>query len=135
MRLADDLDIAPDGKVYFSEATIRYGFEEWVVDALEGRGNGRIIRYDPATGHDADHRAQSPFRQRRVHGPRQQIGAVRGNLGLPDKPLLARGPESGHRSNSSSPIFPDIPTTSIAAPAEPIGWRWPARGRRPTISR
>jgi ribose transport system permease protein len=50
MRLADDLDIGPDGKVYFSEATIRYGFEEWVVDALEGRGNGRIIRYDPATG-------------------------------------------------------------------------------------
>jgi len=50
MRLADDLDIGPDGKVYFSEATIRYGFEEWVVDALEGRGNGRIIRYDPAAG-------------------------------------------------------------------------------------
>ena len=50
MRMPDDLDIAPDGKVYFSEATIRYGFEEWVVDALEGRGNGRIIRYDPATG-------------------------------------------------------------------------------------
>ena len=50
MRLADDLDIGPDGKVYFSEATIRYGFEEWVVDALEGRGNGRIIRYDPASG-------------------------------------------------------------------------------------
>jgi ribose transport system permease protein len=50
MRLADDLDIAPDGKVYFSEATIRYGFEEWVVDALEGRGNGRIIRYDPDSG-------------------------------------------------------------------------------------
>ena len=56
MRLADDLDIAPDGKIYFSEATIRYGFEEWVVDALEGRGNGRIIRYDPATRHDADDR-------------------------------------------------------------------------------
>jgi ribose transport system permease protein len=50
MRLADDLDIGPDGKVYFSEATVRYGFEEWVVDALEGRGNGRIIRYDPASG-------------------------------------------------------------------------------------
>ncbi len=50
MRLADDLDIGPDDRIYFSEATIRYGFEEWVVDALEGRGNGRIIRYDPATG-------------------------------------------------------------------------------------
>jgi ribose transport system permease protein len=50
MRLADDLDIGPDGRIYFSEATIRYGYEEWVVDALEGRGNGRMIRYDPATG-------------------------------------------------------------------------------------
>ena len=69
MRLADDLDIAPDGKIYFSEATIRYGFEEWVVDALEGRGNGRIIRYDPAAGDDADDPAQSSVRQRHVRRP------------------------------------------------------------------
>lgn len=50
LKLADDLDIAPDGKIYFSEATIRYEMEEWPVDALEGRGNGRIICYDPSTG-------------------------------------------------------------------------------------
>ncbi|WP_221794114.1 ABC transporter permease [Aquisediminimonas sediminicola] len=50
LRLADDLDIAPDGKVYFSEATIRYDMHDWIVDALEGRGNGRIIRYDPSDG-------------------------------------------------------------------------------------
>ncbi|MFM0047151.1 ABC transporter permease [Paraburkholderia sediminicola] len=50
MRLADDLDIAPDGKVYFSEATIRYEQHAWPVDALESRGNGRIVCYDPATG-------------------------------------------------------------------------------------
>ena len=50
MRLADDLDIGPDDRIYFSEATIRYWFERWVVDALEGRGNCWIIRYDPATG-------------------------------------------------------------------------------------
>lgn len=50
LRLADDLDIAPDGCVYFSEATIRYDMHDWIVDALEGRGNGRIIRYDPRDG-------------------------------------------------------------------------------------
>ncbi len=50
LRLADDLDIAPDGKVYFSEATVRYEMHSWPIDALEGRGNGRIICYDPATG-------------------------------------------------------------------------------------
>jgi ribose transport system permease protein len=49
LKLADDLDIAPDGKIYFSEATIRYEMHDWPVDALEGRGNGRIVCYDPAT--------------------------------------------------------------------------------------
>jgi ribose transport system permease protein len=50
LRLADDLDIAPDGTVYFSEATTRYEMHDWPVDCLESRGNGRIIRYDPAKG-------------------------------------------------------------------------------------
>ena len=47
IRMADDLDIAADGRVYFSEATIRYGVSDWAVDALEARGNGRILCYDP----------------------------------------------------------------------------------------
>jgi ribose transport system permease protein len=50
LRLADDLDIAPDGKIYFSEATVRYEMHDWPVDALESRGNGRIICHDPKTG-------------------------------------------------------------------------------------
>lgn len=49
IRMADDLDIAADGRVFFSEATIRYGVSDWAVDALEARGNGRIIVYDPKT--------------------------------------------------------------------------------------
>ena len=50
LRLADDLDIAPDGRVFFSEATTRYEMAEWSVDSLESRGNGRIICYDPTKG-------------------------------------------------------------------------------------
>tara|TARA_R110002020_G_scaffold16823_4_gene59340 strand:+ start:543 stop:2657 length:2115 start_codon:yes stop_codon:yes gene_type:complete len=49
LRLADDLDVAPDGRIYFSEATVRYDMHEWPVDSLEARGNGRIICYDPKT--------------------------------------------------------------------------------------
>lgn len=49
LRLADDLDIADDGRVFFSEATIRYEMHEWPVDGLEARGNGRIVCYDPNT--------------------------------------------------------------------------------------
>ena len=50
LRLADDLDIAPDGKIYFSEATVRYEMHSWDLDGLEGHGNGRIICHDPAAG-------------------------------------------------------------------------------------
>jgi len=50
LRLPDDLDIAPDGRIFFSEATIRYEMADWVTDALEGRGNGRLICHDPRTG-------------------------------------------------------------------------------------
>ena len=50
LRLADDLDIAPDGRVFFSEATIRYEMYDWVIDGLEARGNGRIICYNPKDG-------------------------------------------------------------------------------------
>lgn len=50
MRIADDLDIAPDGRVFFSEATIRYNTSEWMLDAIEARGNGRLICYDPKDG-------------------------------------------------------------------------------------
>lgn len=50
LRLADDVDVAPDGRIFFSEATIRYEQEDWATDALESRASGRIICYDPRTG-------------------------------------------------------------------------------------
>jgi ribose transport system permease protein len=50
LRLADDLDITDDGLIFFSEATVRYEMDEWPVDGLEARGNGRIICYDTKTG-------------------------------------------------------------------------------------
>lgn len=49
LRMADDLDIAPDGKVYFSEATTRFDMADWILDGVEGRPNGRLICYDPET--------------------------------------------------------------------------------------
>jgi ribose transport system permease protein len=50
IRLADDLDLAPDGRVFFSEATMRYEIHDWIVDSLESRPNGRILCFDPKSG-------------------------------------------------------------------------------------
>lgn len=50
MKLADDCDILPDGRIVFSEATVRFEMHDWYADALESRGNGRIIVHDPRSG-------------------------------------------------------------------------------------
>lgn len=47
MKLADDCDMLPDGRILFSEATVRFEMHDWYADALESRGNGRLIIYDP----------------------------------------------------------------------------------------
>lgn len=52
---ADDLDIAPDGTVYFSDASTRFAARDHgtlaasVLDLIEHSANGRILKFDPAT--------------------------------------------------------------------------------------
>ncbi|WP_420343862.1 ABC transporter permease [Paenirhodobacter sp.] len=50
LRDPNDLDIAPDGKIYFTDSTKRYDAHEWALDSIENRGTGRLLVYDPATG-------------------------------------------------------------------------------------
>lgn len=46
----DDVDIAADGTIYFSDASWKFGQEQYVEDLLEHRPNGRLLRYLPPTG-------------------------------------------------------------------------------------
>lgn len=46
----DDLDIASDGKIYFSDASDTYSQPDYRLDLIEGRPHGRLMMYDPATG-------------------------------------------------------------------------------------
>jgi sugar lactone lactonase YvrE len=53
---ADDLDIAPDGRVYFSDASMRFGAEDnggtlaaSLLDLMEHSTSGRVLVYDPQT--------------------------------------------------------------------------------------
>lgn len=50
IRLCDNAAVARDGTVYFSDSSSRYGVFEWRLDMLEHRPNGRLLRYDPASG-------------------------------------------------------------------------------------
>lgn len=44
---ADDLDIARDGKIYFSDASHKFGYGEDRIEIMEHTPNGRLLVYDP----------------------------------------------------------------------------------------
>lgn len=53
---ADDLDIAEDGTIYFSDASTKFGAEAIgttlaasLMEIMEHQGTGRLLAYDPAT--------------------------------------------------------------------------------------
>lgn len=46
---ADDVDVAEDGTIYFSDASSRYGVDDYKLDLLEHRPHGRLLAYDPGT--------------------------------------------------------------------------------------
>lgn len=43
----DDVDVAADGSVYFSDASSKFGVHDYMADILEHAGNGRLIKYEP----------------------------------------------------------------------------------------
>jgi sugar lactone lactonase YvrE len=45
---ADDLDIAPNGIIYMSDASTKFGFGADVLDIVEHRPHGRLVAYDPS---------------------------------------------------------------------------------------
>ncbi len=54
---ADDVDVAKDGKIYFSDASTKFSAKAvgdtlaaGILDLMEHGGHGRLLVYDPATG-------------------------------------------------------------------------------------
>ncbi len=50
LRDPNDLDIAPDGRIYFTDSTKRYNAYDWMLDSIENRATGRLLVYDPRDG-------------------------------------------------------------------------------------
>jgi sugar lactone lactonase YvrE len=45
----NDLDVAVDGTIYFTEASSKFPMFQFTADILEHRPNGRLLAYDPKT--------------------------------------------------------------------------------------
>ncbi|KAI8553312.1 hypothetical protein RHMOL_Rhmol05G0005100 [Rhododendron molle] len=48
IRFADDVIEAPDGRLYFSIASTKFGLHDWYFDVLEAKPHGQLLQYDPA---------------------------------------------------------------------------------------
>lgn len=56
VRYANSIAVAPDGTIYFTDASARFGPKEWggtypasVLDIMEQSASGRVLAYDPVT--------------------------------------------------------------------------------------
>lgn len=49
MIFVDDVEVAEDNTMYFSDASDKWGFHDNALDILEGQGNGYLYSYTPET--------------------------------------------------------------------------------------
>lgn len=46
----DDVDVGRSGTIYFTDASSKYGLDDYTTDFIEQRGSGRLMRFDASTG-------------------------------------------------------------------------------------
>lgn len=47
MKFCNNADVMPDGTIYFTDSSTRFGFEEWKADLLEHSSTGSVYRRTP----------------------------------------------------------------------------------------
>jgi ribose transport system permease protein len=131
--MADDLDIAPDGKVYFSDCTTRYEMTTNALDIIEGRPNGRLVVYDPATRKTSTLISHFYFPNGICVSHDGQSLLIASTTLCQIYRYWIAGPLKGELEVAIESL-PGNPTTSTALPTARIGWRWLASVPRPSTS-
>ena len=55
LRFIDDVDVAEDGTIWFSDASARFGLHDYIYDLLEASATGSLLSYTPSTGQTKVH--------------------------------------------------------------------------------
>ena len=88
---ADDVDIAADGTVYFSDASDRFTFTHYFEDLMEHRPNGRMLSYDIETKETKLLADNLYFANGIAVDPRQEFVLGYRNRQVPHPSILDRG--------------------------------------------
>ncbi len=109
MIFVDDLDIAENGVIWFSDASQRFGQDQWRLDLIEGSFTGRLLSYNPATGETRVHIDNLGFANGVALGPNDQYVLINETLKARVHRLWLKGPLTGTRDIfiSELPGYPD----------------------------
>lgn len=105
----DDLDVDRQGRVYFSDASWKFGFGHHLEDTLEHGARGRLLRYDPATRRADTLIAALQFANGIALGPDETYVLVNETTEYKVSRLWLLGEKAGTRDTFAEnlPGFPD----------------------------
>ncbi|KAF8011380.1 hypothetical protein BT93_J1860 [Corymbia citriodora subsp. variegata] len=108
-KLTDAAAVARDGAIYFTDASYKYTFGEFIWDVLEGRPHGRLLSYDPATKETRVLARDLYFANGIALSPDQSFNVDLGFFRRRCKRYYINGERKGHIDTfiSSLPGYPD----------------------------
>lgn len=109
MIFVDDLDIASDGVIWFSDASQRFDLNDNHLDFWESRATGRLLTYDPATGETRVRLESLMFANGVALGPDEEYVLVNETMGYRIARLWLKGPKAGQSEIflDGLPAYPD----------------------------
>lgn len=118
----DDVDVAADGTVFFSDASHRFGIDDYVLDLIENRPSGRLLAYDPATKTTRVLLDDLHFANGVAVSPNQEYVLVNETARYRVRRYWLAGPRAG-----TSDVFADnLPAFNDGISTDPAGGYWVA---------
>ncbi len=109
MLFVDDLDIAQDGTIWFSDASTRFPIEQNLMDFWEGQPTGRLFSYNPYTEVVSLHLDGLRFANGVALGPDDAYVLVNETMGHRVRRLWLKGDKAGQDDIfiDGLPAYPD----------------------------
>ncbi len=95
MLFVDDLAIAQDGTIWFTDGSQRFPEHHDAFEFLEGRATGRLISYDPRSGETRVRLEGLRFANGVAFGPDEAYVLVNESLAYRTRRLWLKGPRAG----------------------------------------
>jgi sugar lactone lactonase YvrE len=105
MIFVDDLDIASDGTVWFTDASTRFSQHDYVLDITESRPSGRLLSWSPDTGETTVHVEELGFANGVALGPGEAYVLVNETM----RYRITRYWLSGERAGQTDVFIDNLP--------------------------